>query len=49
MAVVSYCFKVKTGKHRLFRNRYDFGKNHNFFMVWDYLFYQIVHADTLNG
>lgn len=26
MAVVSYCFKVKTGKQRLFRNRYDFGK-----------------------
>ena len=47
MAVVSYCFKVKTGKQRLFRNRYDFGNN--FFMVWDYLFYQIVHADTLNG
>ena len=29
MAVVSYSFKVKTGKQRLFRNRYDFGKNQN--------------------
>lgn len=53
MAVVSCCFKVKMGKQRLFRNRYDFGKSRNwddnFFMVWGYLFYQIVHVGTLNG
>lgn len=29
MAVVSYCFKVKMGEQRLFRNRYDFGKSQN--------------------